>query len=116
MSITRKPMTLEEVRQAIGHERPAWAQSLQSHGQLVILVRANRNGGSNDSVLVASATEPEPGYWWVSASSLTRRADLDNSPEPKWLQRARASSRPPAILWDILNPSYSSRALEGGAR
>lgn len=116
MSITRKPMTYEEARDAIGREHPAWAQSLESHARLVILIKVNRHGGTNDAVLVASATEPEPGYQWVGASSLTRRADLDRSREPRWLQRARSSMRPPAVLWDILNPAYSSRVLEGGAR
>lgn len=116
MSITRKPMTLDEVRSAIGHERPAWAESLESHGRLVILVRAGRPIGDNDPVLVADAQGREPGYHWTGASMLTRRSDLDKQPEPSWLKRARASSRPPAVLHDLLTPQYSSRALEEDMR
>lgn len=90
-------MTIDEVRAAIGGERAAWAET--GNGRRVVLVSAGRNG---DSVLVRDVA-PRGGYFWTSAAMLERRADLDAGPEPVWLQQARMSPRPPAVLWDILD-------------
>lgn len=101
---------IAEVRDAIGHQRPAWVQT--ARGEVAILVRAGRMG---DAALIRYA-EGDAGYHWVDASWLTRRDDLDGNPEPMWLRQARTSHRPPSVLWDILNPDYSDRAITERAR
>ena len=104
-------MTMDEVRGAIGRQRAAWVETTGSAGALAILVRAARCG---DAVLIRYA-DPRGGYRWTGAERLRRRQDLDAGPEPAWLQQARVSPRPPAILWDILNMSAikaEARAVE----
>jgi hypothetical protein len=102
-------MSMAEVRAAIGTGRAAWVEVLSAGGRLAILIRAARLG---DAVLVRYA-EPRGCMHWIALAHLRRRADLDHSPEPQWLQRARSSSRPPAILADILDPRTRFDRPEG---
>jgi hypothetical protein len=92
-------MTIDDVRAALGTGRAAWVETTGSSETLAILVRAGRFGGAT----LIRYTALRGSYHWVTAKHLRRRADLDVWPEPAWLQRARASRRPPAILWDVLN-------------
>lgn len=103
-------MTIDQVRNAIGHERAAWVRDEQD--RLAILVRAGRLG---DAVLIRYAAD-DGGYCWTEARLLERCPDFDKRREPAWLQQARCSTKPPAILWDILNPEYSQRELARMAR
>lgn len=98
-------MTMAEVRAAIGHERAAWVEAIAT-GELAILVRAARQG---EGALIRYAT-PHGAYHWVDLKALRRREDLDDSREPVWLQQARMSPRPPAVLWDILNQTATKYA------
>lgn len=95
-----RPMTMDDVIGAIGRERAAWVE-VRATGEQAILVRAGRTG---DAVLIRYV-DPRGGYHWTSANSLRRREDLDDGQEPTWLQQARVSPRPPAVLWDVLNMS-----------
>lgn len=75
---------------------PRWVET--KLGDRAILIRES----ANDACLIRY-TEQRGGYHWVSWSWLTRRPDLDAHPEPEWLKRARASSRPPRVLWSLLH-------------
>jgi hypothetical protein len=75
--------------------RARWVETRR--GDLAILIKIV------ESAALIRWAEDWGGYAWTGVADLRRRPDLDNRREPAWLQKARASRRPDAALWWLLD-------------
>src|SRR5262245_24299661 len=74
--------------------RPRWVET--AAGRLGILIAVEGR-----SALLREA-RARGGYFWCAIADLRRRPELDASPDPAWLARARASRRPSPRLYALL--------------
>lgn len=101
-SVAATRMTVADAAEAIGKRVEIAATARQA-----IVVNVAPTG----AVLIRSCAK-KGGYLWVDAASLIRRADCDRLPEPEWLQQARASRRPPLVLFHVLYPYLGEPAAD----
>jgi hypothetical protein len=83
--------------------RPRW---VEIYGEPAILI----SEGPGEAALVryATGTRSQDSYHTVLRSTVVRRPEWDDRPEPAWLTRARTSSRPPHVLWSLLHEDDST--------
>jgi hypothetical protein len=73
-------------------------------GALAIVTAIGSAWRSAIHIRIATAHGP---YLWTNRSAVRRRADLDGvMPDPRWLAKARTSSRPPSALYFVLHPDH----------